>query len=506
MFQRFAARLVWVRSAVLIMAAGMPVFGQNVVNYEAFGAVGDGVADDLPAIVKAHAHANRHGLPVRSNPAATYHLGRKGLTATVQTHTDWGTSKFIIDDSKGVDQPKGALFEITSRQQRLPLKIDRLKRGQARLAIRPPVDCLVYVENKNHRIFIRRGGNRNNGTVQQEAFILRRDGSIEGGIDWDYDVITRVTAEPIDQERLVVRGGIFTSIANREESSSYWARNIRISRSNTEIDGVTHRVIGETDVGAPYGGFLTASRCANVTLKNCRIDGRKTYYKIGSAGARVAMGSYGYSANGIVNFRMIGCRMEDIHDRSRWGVIGTNFMKNILLEDCELSRMDVHQGVSGVFIIQRTTLGHAGLNAIGRGRLMIQNSTLHGTSMVNFRPDYGSTWQGDVLVRDSRWITPRADSVMFSTSNDGTHDFGYPCFMPRLIRIDGLVVEDANHGKSHKGITFFANPTVGASKDRPFPVRLTELLEVRRLTTTSGLAPRIGSHPDVAEAIKVAAK
>jgi hypothetical protein len=33
------------------------------VSYEAFGAVGDGVADDLPAIVEAHAFANAHDLP-----------------------------------------------------------------------------------------------------------------------------------------------------------------------------------------------------------------------------------------------------------------------------------------------------------------------------------------------------------------------------------------------------------------------------------------------------------
>jgi hypothetical protein len=40
------------------------------VSYEAFGAVGDGVADDLPAIVEAHAFANAHGLPVQAKPGA----------------------------------------------------------------------------------------------------------------------------------------------------------------------------------------------------------------------------------------------------------------------------------------------------------------------------------------------------------------------------------------------------------------------------------------------------
>ncbi len=473
------------------------------VDYESFGAIGDGKTDDLPAIVKAHAHANEHGLQVRTKPEATYHLGRRALTASIQTDTDWNTSKFIIDDSQGVDDFSKPLFEITSRLEAFPLKIDRLTRGQTHLNVRPPADCFVYVENDNHRLFIRRGGNRNHGTVQQEPFILRRDGTIEGGIDWDYETVTRVIAKPIDPEPLIVRGGIFTSIGNRDTTTKYWGRNLSIRRSNTGIDAVTLKVTGETDVGSPYRGFLSASRCAFVTLRNCRIDGRKTFYKTGNAGTRVPMGTYGYSANGVMHFRMIGCTMDDIHDRTRWGIIGTNFMKHILLEDCELSRMDVHQGVSGEFIVRRTTLGHAGFNVIGRGRLIVEDSTLHGRSLINFRSDYGSTWDGDVLIRNCRWITRDRDAVMFSINNDGNHDFGYPCFMPRHIGIDGLVVEDSKHGGKHQGIRYFANPLPGTQKDRPFPIHLTEGVDVRGLETTSGKPPRISDTPGVEKAIRV---
>src|SRR3954464_10129100 len=49
------------------------------VTYESFGAKGDGVADDLPAIVEAHAFANEHGLPVKTKPDATYNLGRRAI-------------------------------------------------------------------------------------------------------------------------------------------------------------------------------------------------------------------------------------------------------------------------------------------------------------------------------------------------------------------------------------------------------------------------------------------
>jgi len=510
-FQTIAAKwVVFLALPILgpIHAATTPSNPGDVVTYEAFGAVGDGVTDDLPAICKAHESANQNGLPVRSNPQATYHLGRRALTAVIATDTNWGTSRFIIDDSKDVEDCNKSLFEVRSLLKPVPMKIERLKRGQARLDLRPASDCLVYVENENRKIYIRRGLNQNSGTGQKEVFILRRDGSIDGVIDRDYDVLTRVDARPIDPEPLVLRGGVFTNIANRGNGSGYWGRNILISRSRTVVDGVTHRVTGETDVGQPYSGFLSLKQCAKVILRDCVIDGRKTYQKIGSAGNPVAMGTYGYRADLVVDFRMLHCRMgNDIHDHSRWGVVATNFMKNILVEDCVLSRVDVHMGVSGSYIIRRSTLGHAGLNAIGRGRLIVEDSTLHGGHLISFREDYGSTWEGELLIRNSRWIPPagkNSQPEMFGMQNDGTHDFGYPCFMPRLIRIDGLFVDDSNRSKGYAGITFFSDP-IGSSRDkRPFLYQLTERLEHRNLKTASGLPPRVCDNPDVAKAITVA--
>lgn len=489
-------------------AAGNPIAATSVVSYEAFGAVGDGVADDLPAICEAHAHANKQRLRVRSKPGATYHLGRRALTAIIATDTDWGTSRFIIDDSRDVQNHKLPLFKVRSLLKPVPLKIDRLTRGQTRLDVTLPSDCLVHVENRNRRLFIRRGLNQNDGSEQQEVFILRQDGSIQGGIDWDYDVVTRVVAKPIDPEPLLLRGGIFTNIANRmeqERGSSYWGRNIVITRSNTVVDGVTHRVTGETAVGHPYSGFLSAQQCAKVILRNCVIDGRKSYQKIGSGGQPVSMGTYGYHANLVLDFRMIHCRMgNDIHDRSRWGVVGTNFMKNFLLENCVLSRVDVHMGVSGAYIIRGSTLGHAGLNAIGRGRLIVEDSTLHGRNLIRFREDYGSAWDGEVLIRNSRWIPPGGKSsspVMFGMQNDGKHDFGYPCSMPRIIRIDGLEVDDSERGRDYQGITFFGDLTDTSRDKRPFPYRLTERIEINGLKTASGIPPRVSENPEAARSV-----
>ncbi len=174
-------------SALLAFAAGSEreVSAGQPINYEAFGAVGDGVADDLPAIVKAHAFANAHGLSVKTKAGATYHLGRRALTVIIATDTDWGTSRFIIDDTDA-ENHRVSLFSVQSLLEPVTLTIPRLTRDQRHLDVLPPRDCWVRVENSHKRRYIREGLNQNDGSAQRDCFILRRDGSIEGDIDWDY--------------------------------------------------------------------------------------------------------------------------------------------------------------------------------------------------------------------------------------------------------------------------------------------------------------------------------
>jgi hypothetical protein len=410
-----------------------------------------------------------------------------------------------------VDDHKTPLFAVRSQLAPIELSIKQLTRDQQRLDLQPNTDCHVLVENDNRRLYIRRGLNQNNGVAQNDCFILRRDGSIEGAIDWAYETITRLEAKPIDDTPLLIRGGIFTTFANRMKQPvgyNYWARNIEITRSNTEIDGLTHYVVGETAVGHPYRGFLSATQCANITLRNCFATPHKIYSTIGAAGKPVNMGSYDIHANHVVNFQMVNCHMHHICDRSHWGVIATNFCKNILLENCTLSRMDTHMGVSGTYTIRGCKLGHMGLNAIGRGLLTVEDSTLYGNALVSFRGDYGSTWEGDLVIRNCHWIPACGDRWwpnLIAISNDGMHDFGYPCSMPSTITIDGLVVEDSNHPTDYQGLYFFSDPdtmhtgeeALPPVADRPFPYAKCRQLTVRGLSTASGKQPQISPNPEI---------
>ncbi|MBR4865342.1 MAG: hypothetical protein IKU11_01530, partial [Clostridia bacterium] len=142
---------------------------KRYVNYEDFGAVGDGEHDDMEAIAAAHAYANEHKLPVKTRFDATYYIGPKAVTAFIETDVDWNTSRFTIDD-RAVENNKTPCFLVRSTLEETTLPITRLTRDTKKLDIRPGQDMLVTVYNDNIRHFIRLGPNQNDGEPARDTF------------------------------------------------------------------------------------------------------------------------------------------------------------------------------------------------------------------------------------------------------------------------------------------------------------------------------------------------
>jgi hypothetical protein len=138
--------------------------------------------------------------------------------------------------------------------------------------------------------------------------------------------------------------------------------------------------------------------------------------------------------------------------------------------------------------------------------LIVEDSTIHSQRLIKFRADYGATWDGDVLVRNSRWVPPRTDRgpvAMFGVQNDGTHDFGYTSSMPTHIWIEGLTIDDGPIRDGESNIVLFDDASGSLDPSLPHAYRPTQRVEIRDLTTTSGLTPRISEDPQLAEIISV---
>ena len=90
------------------------------------------------------------------------------------------------------------------------------------------------------------------------------------------------------------------------------------------------------------------------------------------------MGSYDLSVRRSINVRIINCKQtNDINDDTYWGLFASNYSKNITFDNCIFSRFDAHMGVYNA-TIRNSTLGYMGINAIGSGTLLIENTKVYG--------------------------------------------------------------------------------------------------------------------------------
>lgn len=483
-----------------------------VVLYGDFGARGDGVTDDAEAILLAHAFANRHGLPVKADQDAKYYLGGTDTTTVIQTDTDFGNAEFRIDDTH-VENRGSHIFQVRSKLESHQLEgVSSLRRHQASLGVTLPRRSLVCATDSHVKRYIRYGANQNNGSPQTDVFIVGANGDVDPAtpIIWDFDQITDLTVYPIDETQLKITGGRFTTLANAHEAKyAYYGRALAVMRSNVLIDGLEHYVTGEGDQGAPYGGFINISRCADVTVRNTILTGHKTYRTPGAVGKPVSMGTYDIGINRAVNVSFVNCRQSnDINDRTYWGIMGSNYCKNLLYDGCSFSRFDAHMGVANA-TIRNSTLGHSGINAIGTGTLLIENTTGNGYTFVNLRSDYGSTWEGEIVIRNCIFIPAAGQKVSASLIGghySGQHDFGYTCHMPEKITVDGLHIDDRNHPDQYQGPAIFANFNRNNLDDsylEKHPYVKTREVTLKNVSTASGKPLRTSDNNHMFKDVKI---
>ena len=472
------------------------IMEKKYFTYEEFGAVGDGVHDDLPAIVACHEAANREVLPVKAKDGAVYYIGGKNITAVVKTDVDFGTARFIIDDRE-VELITSYVFSVESDYDFEAVEIPTLSRGQKKLDIGKNGNYLVRVYDETHPVFIRKGLNMNKGTATQDIFLLDSDGNISPSVNFDYPTVTRAEAKCVDDAPITLRGGIFTTIANQQESFyRYHQRGIHVSRSHVTICDFQHYFEGEGEHGAPYHGFIRSDYTSDLTVKDGTVTSRRTYWTASKIpGKDVPMGSYDLSFWSSINVRCINVKQTiDITDGRYWGVYTSNFCKGLHIEDCVFSRFDAHMGVTD-FLIKNCRLGHQGVQLIGFGEAIIENTEVNSGAFFNLRGDYGSTWTGTVNIKNCVWNPRGTSSSLFSASNQEDHDFGYFCCEPSVVTIDGFHINDGALEKPIYLAPKFTNEPVETEKVAPYG-RVKEI-RVKNLTTERGGEAQICERPEL---------
>jgi len=399
----------------------------------------------MDALIAAHDFANERGFKVYADLGAKYYISSTGKTVQIRTDVEWGNAEFTIDDSKVPTDKRGNwIFNISSTLSAYEASgISSIDRNSSNIGITLPQKSIITVYDADTIHYVRHGGNANNGQRKQDSVIVDTDGSIDMSAPfmWDFDKVTSITVRPIDTQTLTVSGGIFTTVANQAPSEyTYYNRGISINRSNTTINDITHYIVGEGDHGAPYNGFFSISNCAYINIENCLLSGHKRYKS-----PTTFMGTYDIGAGNALSVTFRNCsQTNDISDGAYWGIMGTNYIKNITYDGCVLSRFDAHKGVTNA-TIKNSVIGHGGASVVGYGSLTLENSKFYSKQIIDLRSDYGSTWDGEVVIRNCEFTPINNGNVfLIMTTNPENHNFGYTCYAPKNIEIDGLHVNSSS--------------------------------------------------------------
>ncbi len=449
---------------------------KTAVYYKDFGAVGDGITDDYKAIFAAHAYANENGLSVVAEAGKSYYIGKGTLESVViKTDTDWTGAQIIIDDRFiGPNDPeiKISLFKVVSEYSGIRHDEDSelvkainasggIKTDTKKIPYKPGRDTMLIPCNAEKMMYIRYGANKNDGDRQHEVMIIDGEGNIDKDTPalFDYEKITSVIERRIDDKPITLQGGTFTTHANQAPPAyTYFSRNIEICRSNVTVKNVTHTITDEGDHGAPYGGFFVVSNSNNVTFDSCIFQAHRYYFNENpNRGGLTPMGTYELSIGNANKIYFKNCKQSNYYDRETgkpsdrffdaegkcvgegvWGVMGSNYSKNITYDGCVLNRYDAHAGVYNATIINSDIKD---ICLIGGGCARIENSVIHNRTVVILRGDYGSFWNGDLIIKNTKFISNRETPSLIS-GVWFNHDFGYKTSLPNIY-IDGLSVENA---------------------------------------------------------------
>ena len=329
----------------------------------------------------------------------------------------------------------------------------------------------VSITNSNLQ-YIRTGSNATQGDYQTEVAVFDKNYEyFLTEFDWDYTDITSVKVYPISNITTSIKNGTFITKTNNvvyssEKINNYSNRNIYVNYTgNIVLENISHKVDEESHAytseyqsknGNLYFGFIKLFNSIEVSIKDVELM-PKTYTNIYKNGTETTSGNgtYDLTINNSVNVYLdnvsyycdgddSSCYEDNMLNENKWGIMNSNYVKNLFITNSKLNRVDAHKGVSNLFI-EDSVIGDKGITLIGRGYLYADNVVFDGsTTMINLRTDYGSTFDGYVVLKNVTYKVGNATYPnIFYSDNKQNHDYGYKTYFPN-VSIDGITIDTSN--------------------------------------------------------------
>ncbi len=375
-----------------------------------------------------------------------------------------------------------------------------LNRSTTKIDLGLGYPAMIVPYNASHYIYRRSGYTTRTGQEMHEVIVIDKDGNVDLTSDsktpimFDYNDLDYILVYRLDIEPITIKGGTVNHIGNRTDSeyqdaeghdvqAGYVQRGLNVRRSFTTVDGLVHNIENEVSPKEyaeqglqppPYSGFFYAASATNITFKNCVMTSRR-YYAV--------QGTYDFGANAVNKVVLDGCTQSNfwvIYDeendkiipaerdtpgampsmasitvsgvsmKMHWGLGGTNYCKNMEYLNSTISRYDAHAGLYNGKVIN-STVNY--LSLTGNGDFIVENvdwfsegTHPNGSSIFHLRSDYGSTWEGEIKVKDLRaYAYTSAPTYLYMHTYQNWY-YGYKAHMPSLS-LDNLDIYDIDSSK-----------------------------------------------------------
>lgn len=462
----------------------------RAINVSWFGAIGDGKTDDSDALIKAHDYANKHRYDVIYEKNRVYYISNS-KEITIKTNVDFNHSKILIDDTVG---SQAHLFHVINDAE--PIQIDSDTVGPVASSITNDAfagygNAYVYVEDNTQMIYKRAGDNADRGYAKGEGFIVNNDGTIISPLMFDYDKVSFAELRKFNSSEITLKNGQFIStgfVTGKNLNASY-KRDIFIERNGVNIINCSHSLVDDKAGKLASQGFFFHYRCASELMQNITVQPRHF-----TTVENVPRGTYE-----IGNYDVVEISYKQVNgfslSSSLWGCFGGFRMKDVIFENVKLNRIDSHLPSQNVYI-RHSAIGDKGIRLTGFGDLEISNTTIYSFTALSLREDYGATWDGNIVIKDSKLDTRQynnqeATFSIINVAGQVDHDYGFPLYLGKdSIRIDNFSFLE-NPSRPDKCVVFQIALTDNATGDPISPHYMATTVDINNVTRQYGWAPKI---------------
>jgi hypothetical protein len=363
--------------------------GQSIFTPSMFGVTNDGVSDFTEQLRAMHAAAN-------SVPGAKVVYAGIGVvniqanaTIVINTDTDFTGAFFKVIGgivSPLPDDSLNRLFYVNDPSLPpfiVPLTQSELFEGASQFTVPETVGCGLLKVDSNKRV-----GTRTTAPTKlryfTQVFALQRGGIlVPGGLDTDL-VSSSVTATfyPAPKNWITIRG------LSADERTFNNQELLVVNRSMVIVECPVCEPNGLNSTPDSVNYLLRLLTSMNIVVVGSSISAQST-----TGGS-----TYGINVQSCAN---VWFEKAFGGGRNTWGVMITNYVNGLYINDCHLNRFDTHEGAHNIFIKGGSLNGNPYQYGWGGGQILMDGVTINSnTPTLRARTDYDNNFNGSIKLRN----------------------------------------------------------------------------------------------------------